>query len=242
MLNSDLLIPVGYETSKYGYAPSRPADLMDGPLIARIRGRSRRYMRLAHVRRIHSNDREGVPMAKAGRLCILKKEMAPLLQVVTSYSSPELMELTLFLKGTLNIVREVRLDPLKEVICLGKMPRMAVSMGITGLSMNLLQMHVREECLHPYSRSRNAGYLAARSALSSAFSMYETLDLTKHVNPGGTEGSSGAGKADPSASTSQDASSRSERPLEVSQEELWTSVDRVRSERNVVLDSDWTSE
>ncbi|GJZ92605.1 hypothetical protein Tco_0664670 [Tanacetum coccineum] len=44
MLNSDLLIPVGYETSKYGYAPSRPADLMDGPLIARIRGRSRRYM------------------------------------------------------------------------------------------------------------------------------------------------------------------------------------------------------
>ncbi|GJT23668.1 cytochrome c oxidase subunit 3 [Tanacetum coccineum] len=72
--------------------------------------------------------------------------------------------------------------------------------------------------------------------------MYETLDLTKHVNPGGTEGSSGAGKADPSASTSQDASSRSERPLEVSQEELWTSVDRVRSERNVVLDSDWTSE
>jgi len=47
---SDLLIPVGYETSKYGYAPSRPADLMDGPLIARIRGRSRRYMRLAHVR------------------------------------------------------------------------------------------------------------------------------------------------------------------------------------------------
>ncbi|GKD11219.1 hypothetical protein Tco_1190904, partial [Tanacetum coccineum] len=55
-------------------------------------------------------------------------------------------------------------------------------------------------------------------------------------------GSSGAGKADPSASTSQDASSRSERPLEVSQEELWTSVDRVRSERNVVLDSDWTSE
>ncbi|GJT42325.1 NADH-plastoquinone oxidoreductase subunit 7 [Tanacetum coccineum] len=44
---------------------------------------------------IHSNDREGVPMAKAGRLCILKKEMAPLLQVVTSYSSPELMELTL---------------------------------------------------------------------------------------------------------------------------------------------------
>nr|GEW36779.1 hypothetical protein [Tanacetum cinerariifolium] len=42
---------------------------------------------------IHSNDREGVPMAKAGRLCILKKEMAPLLQVVTSYSSPELMEL-----------------------------------------------------------------------------------------------------------------------------------------------------
>ncbi|GJV53325.1 hypothetical protein Tco_1449066 [Tanacetum coccineum] len=56
------------------------------------------------------------------------------------------------------------------------------------------------------------------------------------------EGSSSAGKADPSASTSQDASSRSERPLEVSQEELWTSVDRVRSERNVVLDSDWTSE
>lgn len=29
-----------------------------------------------------------------------------------------------------------------------KMPRMAVSMGITGLSKNLLQMHVREECLH----------------------------------------------------------------------------------------------
>ncbi|GJT43005.1 hypothetical protein Tco_0951720 [Tanacetum coccineum] len=124
MLNSDLLIPVGYETSKYGYAPSRPADLMDGPLIARIRGRSRRYMRLAHVRRIHSNDREGVPMAKAGRLCILKKEMAPLLQVVTSYSSPELMELT----GAT-----------------GKMPRMAVSMGITGLSMNLLQMHEQDE-------------------------------------------------------------------------------------------------
>ncbi|GKD82957.1 hypothetical protein Tco_1349796 [Tanacetum coccineum] len=38
---------------------------------------------------------------------------------------------------------------------------------VTGLSKNLLQMHVREECLHPYSRSRNAGYLAARSALSS---------------------------------------------------------------------------
>nr|GEX75367.1 putative ribonuclease H-like domain-containing protein [Tanacetum cinerariifolium] len=70
-----------YETSKYGYAPSRPADLMDGPLIARIR-------------EIHSNDKEGVPMAKVGRLCILKKEIAPLLQVVTSYSSPELMELT----------------------------------------------------------------------------------------------------------------------------------------------------
>nr|GEZ80188.1 hypothetical protein, mitochondrial [Tanacetum cinerariifolium] len=67
-------------------------------------------------------------MAKAGRLCILKKEMAPLLQVVTSYSSPELMELT------------------------------------------------------------------------------------------------------------------SERPLEVSQEELWRNVDRVGSERNVVMDSDWTSE
>lgn len=33
-------------------------------------------------------------MAKAGHLCILKKEMAPLLQVVTSYSSPELMGLT----------------------------------------------------------------------------------------------------------------------------------------------------
>ncbi|GKF95915.1 hypothetical protein Tco_0288650, partial [Tanacetum coccineum] len=95
------------------------------------------------------------------------------------------------------------------------MPRMAVSIGITGLSKNLLQMHVREECLHPYSRSRNAGYLAART-----FSMYETLDLTKHVNPRGTKGSSGAGKADPSASTSQDTSSRSERPLEVSQEEL----------------------
>ncbi|GJZ88401.1 hypothetical protein Tco_0660183 [Tanacetum coccineum] len=105
MLNSDLLIPVGYETSKYGYAPSRPADLMDGPLIARIRGRSRRYMSLArclnlarlHLDKtigIHSNDREGVPMAKAGRLCILKKAMAPLIQVVTSYSSPELMELT----------------------------------------------------------------------------------------------------------------------------------------------------
>nr|GEX98905.1 ribosomal protein L16, mitochondrial [Tanacetum cinerariifolium] len=60
--------------------------------------------------------------------------------------------------------------------------------------------------------------------------MYETLDLTKHVNPGGTEGSSGAGKADPSASTSQDASSRSERLLEVSQEELWRNVDRVGSE------------
>nr|GEV14236.1 reverse transcriptase domain-containing protein [Tanacetum cinerariifolium] len=30
----------------------------------------------------------------------------------------------------------------------GKMPRMAMSMGITGLSKNLLQMHVREECLH----------------------------------------------------------------------------------------------
>ncbi|GJV44884.1 hypothetical protein Tco_1429420 [Tanacetum coccineum] len=75
-----------------------------------------------------------------------------------------------------------------------------------------------------------------------AFSLYDSLDLGKHVNPGGTEGFSGAGKADPSASTSQDASSRSERPLEVSQEELWTSVDRVRSERNVVLDSDWTSE
>jgi hypothetical protein len=29
-----------------------------------------------------------------------------------------------------------------------KMPRMPVSMGITGLSKNLLQMHVREECLH----------------------------------------------------------------------------------------------
>jgi hypothetical protein len=28
------------------------------------------------------------------------------------------------------------------------MPRMAVSMGITGLGKNLLQMHVREECLH----------------------------------------------------------------------------------------------
>ncbi|GKC89581.1 hypothetical protein Tco_1150230 [Tanacetum coccineum] len=177
-------------------------------------------------------------MAKAGHLCILKKEMAPLFQVVTSYSSPELIELTLFFKGPRNIVREVRLGSTRlrshlpsDLLTLegGKMPRMAVSMGITGLSKNLLQMHVREECLHPYSRSRNAGYLAARSALSSAFSMYETLDLTKHVNPGGTEGSSGAGKADPSASTSQDASSRSERPLEVSQEELWTSVDRSES-------------
>lgn len=29
-----------------------------------------------------------------------------------------------------------------------KMPRMAVSMGMTGLSKNLLQMNVREECLH----------------------------------------------------------------------------------------------
>nr|GEX99240.1 reverse transcriptase domain-containing protein [Tanacetum cinerariifolium] len=29
-----------------------------------------------------------------------------------------------------------------------KMSRMAMSMGITGLSKNLLQMHVREECLH----------------------------------------------------------------------------------------------
>ncbi|GJV17613.1 photosystem II CP43 chlorophyll apoprotein [Tanacetum coccineum] len=35
----------------------------------------------------------------------------------------------------------------KNVVFSGKMPRMAVSMGITGLSMNLLQMHVREECL-----------------------------------------------------------------------------------------------
>lgn len=33
-------------------------------------------------------------MAKAGHLCILKKEMAPLLQVVTEYYSPELMGLT----------------------------------------------------------------------------------------------------------------------------------------------------
>nr|GEW34514.1 reverse transcriptase domain-containing protein [Tanacetum cinerariifolium] len=77
---------------------------------------------------IHSNDREGVPMAKAGRLCILKKEMAPLLQVVTSYSSPELMELTALRRGAT-----------------GKMSRMAVSMGITGLSMNLLQMHEQDE-------------------------------------------------------------------------------------------------
>ncbi|GJR92384.1 cytochrome c oxidase subunit 3 [Tanacetum coccineum] len=75
-----------------------------------------------------------------------------------------------------------------------------------------------------------------------AFSLYDSLDLGKHVNPGGTEGFSGAGKADPSASTSQDASSRSERPLEVSQEELWREVDRMRSERNVVGDSGWTSE
>nr|GFD00254.1 hypothetical protein, mitochondrial [Tanacetum cinerariifolium] len=34
----------------------------------------------------------------------------------------------------------------------------------------------------------------------------------------------------------------SERPLEVSQEELWRNVDRVGSERNVVMDFDWTSE
>nr|GEX90165.1 hypothetical protein [Tanacetum cinerariifolium] len=115
---------------------------------------------------VHSNDREGVPMAKAGRLCILKKEMAPLLQVVTSYSSPELIELT---GATM------------------KMPRMAVSMGITGLSMNLLQMHVREECLHPYSRSRNAGYLAARNALSLACPKSK-----KQVTPNPPEGGSKA--------------------------------------------------
>ncbi|GJZ25519.1 hypothetical protein Tco_0569772 [Tanacetum coccineum] len=126
MLNSDLLIPVGYETSKYGYALSRPTDLMDGPLIARIRDKTIG---------IHSNDKEGVPMAKDGRLCILKKEIAPLLQAVTAYSSLELMELT-----WLVIINSRR--PLRKGAT-GKMLRMAVSMGITGLSMNLLQMHIQ---------------------------------------------------------------------------------------------------
>nr|GEV62525.1 hypothetical protein [Tanacetum cinerariifolium] len=86
------------------------------------------------------------------------------------------------------------------------------------------------------------GPLFSVGLLIIAFSLYDSLDLGKHVNPGGTEGFSGAGKEDPSASTSQDASSRSERPLEVSQEELWREVDRMRSERNVVGDSGWTSE
>ncbi|GJX06765.1 hypothetical protein Tco_0194697 [Tanacetum coccineum] len=189
MLNSDLLIPVGYETSKYGYAPSRPADLMDGPLIARIRGRSRRYMRLAHVRRIHSNDREGVPMAKAGRLCILKKEMAPLLQVVTSYSSPELMELTLFFKGPRNIVREVRLGSTRlrshlpsDLLTLegGKMPRMAVSMGITSLSKNLLQMHVREECLHSNTVNNEVSIVPLKLSLDSYNAL--TFNAKNEVN------------------------------------------------------------
>nr|GEX85610.1 cytochrome c oxidase subunit 3, mitochondrial [Tanacetum cinerariifolium] len=190
MLNSDLLIPVGYETSKYGYTP-RQTSRSNGwtPNCPNKRSIKEIYETI----RVHSNDREGVPMAKSGRLSILKKEIAPLLQVVTSYSSPGLMELTLFLKGTRNIVREVRLDPLKEVICLG------------------------------FEKRGNSE------------------DAENGRVYGGTEGSSGVGKADPSASTSQDASSRSEHLLEVSQEELWRNVDRVGSERNVVMDSDWTS-
>ncbi|GJV67740.1 hypothetical protein Tco_1483249 [Tanacetum coccineum] len=135
MLNSDLLIPVGYETSKYGYAP-RQTSRSNGwtPHCPNKRSIKEIYEVSAWV---HSNDREGVPMAKAGRLCILKKEMAPLLQVVTSYSSPELMELT-----WLVIINSRR--PLRKGAT-GKMLRMAVSMGITGLSMNLLQMHEQDE-------------------------------------------------------------------------------------------------